>query len=579
VANGLTPKRKKFIEAYLKYWNGHKAAREANYAYPDRAAYELLRNPDIQAAIKERLQESAMEADEVLNRITQQARLNAAQFFNFEWKPIIDPASKQPVLDEDGNVFVERIISGVNWEEFERNGHLIKGLRYNRQGQPILEFYDVQNALLSMSKFLHIEDGSDNEKSDRTELSLPADCMAAPFLDAYRDIKAHNHTEYLFFGGRGSTKSSFISLVIIYLLVNNPEMHALATRQVANTLRDSVYSQLVWAINELGVSAHFKCTTSPLEITYIPTGQKIYFRGADNPEKIKSIKPSFGYIGLLWFEELDQFRGEEAIRKIEQSVIRGGDLAYIFKSFNPPKSQNNWANKYVKVPKTTRYQHSSNYLQVPSEWLGKPWLDEAEFLKSVNPAAYDHEYMGIANSAGGLIFENVTIRKITDEEIEQFDRILHGLDWGYYPDPAHYVKMHYDAARMTLYIFGEVRKWKAKNRVFYDALVEYGLTPEDLLICDSAEPKSIADFREYGASARGAEKGPESVKYSIKWLQSLVSIVIDPERCPFTKEEFLGYEHDMDKDGNFISSYPDRDNHAIDAVRYGTNFIWKRRGQ
>lgn len=197
--------------------------------------------------------------------------------------------------------------------------------------------------------------------------ALPADVIAPDFLNAYRDIKNKKHTEYLFYGGRGSTKSSFVSLVIPWLLINNPTMHALATRQVANTLRDSVFSQIQWAIGELGLSDSFKCTVSPMEIQYIPTGQTIYFRGADDPNKIKSIKPPFGYIGILWFEELDQFYGQESIRKIEQSVIRGGDEAFIFKSFNPSKTSGNWANKYVQIPKVTQYQHKSSYLTVPTE--------------------------------------------------------------------------------------------------------------------------------------------------------------------------------------------------------------------
>lgn len=408
--------------------------------------------------------------------------------------------------------------------------------------------------------------------------SIPRASIARSFDDVYDDIQEHNHTEYVFKGGRGSTKSSFCSLVLIELLINNPDWHSLVCRQVQNTLRDSVYSQLVWAINHLDLYAKFRCTLSPLEITYIPTGQKIYFRGADDPLKIKSIKPRFGAINLLWFEELDQFRGGKAVRSIVQSAIRGGEKAYIFKSYNPPRSRNNWVNKALEIPKASRYVHHSDYRSVPVEWLGQTFLDEAEFLQEINPDAYEHEYLGIAVSVGGLVFENVQIRKITDVEIGEFDRILHGLDWGFFPDPAHYVRLHYDAARLTLYIFAEYRAYKHSNRELYDALVERGLMPANMLICDSAEPKSIADFRDYGASARGAEKGPESVKYSMKWLQSLKAIVIDNQRTPYAAEEFLNYEHEIDKDGEYISAYPDKNNHAIDGARYGTNLIWRKRG-
>lgn len=402
--------------------------------------------------------------------------------------------------------------------------------------------------------------------------------IAPSFFDVYRDIQNHGHTEYVFKGGRGSTKSSFVSEAIIELIINNPDWHVLATRQVANTLRDSVYSQLVWAINYLGLSDKFKCTTSPLEITYLPTGQKIYFRGGDDPLKIKSIKPRFGSINILWFEELDQFRGPEAVRSIVQSAIRGGDKGYILKSYNPPRSRGNWVNKELELPKDDRYTHESTYLTVPADWLGQTFIDEAEFLREINPPAYEHEYMGVSTGVGGMVFENVEIRRITDEEIAQFDRIYHGLDFGYYPDPAHYARCHFDAARRTLYVFGELRRWKHSNRALYDALVEYGLTPADLLICDSAEPKSVADLTEYGALARGAEKGAESVSYSIKWLQGLTKIIIDNTRCPYTTEEFLDYEYDQTKDGEYISSYPDEKNHAIDAVRYALNLLWRRRG-
>ena len=429
---------------------------------------------------------------------------------------------------------------------------------------------------------LPLDTGEDG--STREIYKLPADSIAENYYSIYRDIWAGKHSEYILSGGRGSAKSSFGSLITIEQLLNNPQVHALALRQVKDTLRDSVYNQLVWAVNYLtgcypDLEGKFKCTTNPLEITFKPTGQKIYFRGGDDPLKIKSIKPPFGYIGILLFEELDQFRGTAAVRSIVQSAIRGGDHAIQIKVINPPRSRNNWAIKDMEIPNEKRMIHRSTYSQVPPEWLGKAFIDEAEFLKEINPDAYTHEYLGESIGIGGLVFENVELRKIADAEIKEFDHVLHGLDFGYYPDPAHYSRCHYDAARLTLYIYGEVRLWKSSNRRIYDSMVSYGLTPSDTLICDSAEPKSIADLREYGAAARGAEKGPDSVRYSIKWLQSLKSIVIDNTRCPHTAEEFLNYEYEQTKDGEYISEYPDKDNHAIDSVRYGTNLIWRRRGQ
>lgn len=425
------------------------------------------------------------------------------------------------------------------------------------------------------------DDKDNNNKSEGVKYTgIPSTMVAPAFAKVIFDIQAKEHLEYVFPGGRGSTKSSFIGLDIIDLLMKNENMHACVLRQVGDTLRSSVYQQVMWAISALGLEDEFHDTVSPLEITRKSTGQKIYFRGADDPDKIKSIKVPFGYIGIAWFEELDQFVGPEAVRKIEQSVIRGGDVAYIFKSFNPPKSANNWANKYIKIPKANRLVTHSTYLDVPKEWLGKPFLDEAEFLKEVNPDAYENEYMGVANGSGGSVFDNVTIREITDDEIKEFDRIYHGVDWGYYPDKYAYTKSYYDAGRRKLYIFDEYCCNKKSNKETYTELVEnHGVTVNDLIICDSAEPKSVGDYKSYGLFARGAEKGPDSVNYSMKWLQSLNEIIIDNRRAPNCATEFMEYEYDRDKNGDVISGYPDKNNHCIDSVRYALNNIWKKRGQ
>lgn len=415
---------------------------------------------------------------------------------------------------------------------------------------------------------------------DDKPFELPARVIAPLFLNAYLDIEDKGHREYVLEGGRGSTKSSFISLAIIWLIKNNPTIHALACRRVKDTLRDSVFAQFQWAIGALGLEDEFKCTVSPLEIEYLPTHQKIYFRGADDPMKIKSIKPQFGYIGIVWFEELDQYAGPEQIRNVEQSAIRGGDDAYIFKSFNPPKTANNWANKYIKIPKENQYQLHTTYLDVPKKWLGNAFIEEAEHLKNVNPNAYEHEYLGIANGNGGNVFDNVEIREITNEEIANFDRVYFGCDYGWYPDPWAFNKVYFNVAQRTLYIFDEGHENKKSNKDTYEILVnKHGVKPNDKLICDSSEPKSIEDYRSYGLFARGAIKGPGSVDYSMKWLQSLNKIVIDNSRCPNTATEFLDYEYERDKEGNVISGYPDVNNHHIDACRYATNDIWKKKGQ
>jgi len=419
--------------------------------------------------------------------------------------------------------------------------------------------------------------GADNQAG--AKIAIPAEMIAASFSNVVRAVKSEEYREYLLKGGRGSTKSSYASLEIVAQLVNNPTWHALVLRDKSNTLRRSVYNQISWAIAELGLSDKFKKTTNPLEMTYISTGQKIYFGGAKDPDSIKGIKLEFGYIALGWFEELDQFAGAEAVRKIEQSFMRGGNDFTIFKTYNPPKSANNWVNLYSKVPKDGQYIHDSDYRNVPVGWLGQPFIDEAEHLKKINPKAYRHEYLGEIVGIGGQVLENVEIREITDKEIEGFDNVLHGLDFGWFPDPTHYTQMYYHAPSLTLYIFGEVREWKTRNRAMYEKIVKYGYNEQDLIIGDNTPPQNIADYRAYGANIRGAEKGAGSRKYRRRWMQSLVAIVVDPVRCPYTAEELPALEYTQTKDGEFISEIPDENDHAFDAAGYGTNLIWRRKGQ
>lgn len=408
---------------------------------------------------------------------------------------------------------------------------------------------------------------------------IPANMIAPVFSSALFDIQEHNHAEYVFPGGRGSGKSSFVGLNVVDLIMNHEDMHACVLRAVGNTIKDSVYSQIQWAISALMLDDEFVFTKSPLEITRIMTGQKIFFRGADDPNKIKSIKPPFGYIGVVWFEELDQFAGEEAVRKIEQSVIRGGDITYKFKSFNPPKSAQNWANQYIKIPRQDRIVTESTYLEVPEKWLGKSFLADAEFLKETNPVAYENEYLGVANGTGGNVFDNVEIREITDREISHFDNVMNGVDWGWYPDLYAFVRVQYVPSQHTLYIWQEFTCNKQSNRQTADRIIALGITANDIITCDSSENKSVEDYRAYGLLARPAVKGPGSREYSYKWLQSLRKIVIDNRRCPVACNEFLNYEYERDKEGRVISGYPDGGDHVIDAVRYATERIWRRRGQ
>lgn len=464
-----------------------------------------------------------------------------------------------PITNEKNRAVIKSM--GVDDEDINGSAMVVAGI-YKKAASGDDKAYDRWMQLT--------EAGAKGEKP----FELPARIIGKDFVDINRQILPN--MSYIFKGGRGSTKSSYISEKIVELIKNNPNIHCCIVRKVAGTIKDSVFTQMKWAIHELGLEDEFQAKSNPFEIIYKPTGQIIYFRGCDDPTKLKSIKPPFGYIGILWIEERDQLNGQEEERSIRQSVLRGGDNAYFFASYNPPKSRSNWVNKELAEIDQRRVVHTSNYQNVPVEWLGQMFIDDAEHLKEVNPKAYEHEYMGIPNGDGGSVFDNIVDREITDKEIDWFDHIYMGVDWGFYPDPFVFIRLHYDRKKETIYLIDELYLNKTSNEEAARLIREKGYT-ETFITCDSAEPKSVADFRACGLSAQAAMKGAGSVEYGIKWLLNR-KIVIDKRRTPNAYKEFINYEYMRDKDGNVISGFPDKDNHVIDAVRYALERVYKKYG-
>ena len=402
--------------------------------------------------------------------------------------------------------------------------------------------------------------------------------IAPVFWDVYDDLQAGNHSEYWEKGGRGSGKSSAFSLEIIAGMLNDRNANAIVYRRVGNTIKDSVFAQMSWACERLGIDQICIFRSSPYEIIFKPTGQRILFRGADDPQKSKSIKLKKGYFKYLWFEELSEFPGAESIRTIKQSVLRGADKAFTLCSYNPPKSAQSWVNEESLKHVESRLVHSSSYLDVPKEWLGEAFLHEAETLKATNLIAYKNEYGGEVTGTGGSVFDNVTVRKITDEEKKSLSYFYQGIDWGYFPDPFAWVRCAFDAKKRILYIIDEFKANKMRNYATFNA-IKGRLHPDEPLTADSAEPKSIADFREYGARwIHGVVKGPGSLDYSMKWLATLAQIVID-EKCVEAKKEFIQYEFERDKEGKFVNAYVDANNHFIDATRYALYPVWRISGE
>lgn len=426
------------------------------------------------------------------------------------------------------------------------------------------------------------------------------DHIAPVYYPIHADIEAAGHQYYNLPGGRGSAKSSFVSLEIVNGVMQDPTgcSNAIVFRRTANTMRESVFAQIAWAIDMLGANSFWKGNVSPMSWTYLPTGATILFRGLDDSNKLRSIKPKKGTFRYIWLEEFSELPGENFTRSVMQSVIRGGGNFAVFRSFNPPISKSNWANVFIAQPDDRALTLHTSYLDIPADWLGDGFIYEAERLKSINPKAYDHEYMGLPVGAGGEVFPNIEERTITDEEIDKMGYIFHGVDFGFAQDPAVLMRVAYDSKHDTIYLLDEFYKKHCSNRELAEEIYRrgydktgrysnyyspimggYSSTLEtSTIICDCAEPKSIADLQVEGLKAIACRKFPGCVLYRIKWLQNR-KIVIDPARTPNAYREFTNYEYETDKDGVFLSDVPDRNNHCIDATAYALDRLIYRRGE
>lgn len=396
-----------------------------------------------------------------------------------------------------------------------------------------------------------------------------SDIIAPAYYPMHAAIRCGLYDEYWLDGGRGSAKSSFIALEIILGMMRNPDANAIVYRKVGATLRESVLEQLLWAIDKLGVSAYWKARVSPMEVRYLPTGQRILFRGLDDASKSKSLKMRKGYFGYLWFEELAEMHGMEEIRTVKASINRGTPeegRAITFYSYNPPKSASNWVNKEAITPRKGRLRHHSCYLDIPPAWLGRVFIAEAEALKASNEMAYRHMYLGEVTGTGGNVFDNIQLRSISAEELNGQAYFFNGLDFGFAVDPDAFIRWAYDKRKKQLIAVSEYYAARTPT----DRLAEEvkRRAERGAVRCDSADPRMINELRSRSINALGVKKGPGSVEHGIRWLQELNAIIIDPQRTPNAAREFKAYEYTQDKNGGFLPEYPDKDNHLIDATRY-----------
>jgi len=377
-------------------------------------------------------------------------------------------------------------------------------------------------------------------------------------------------------GGRGSGKSSDIAHIITQLLMRYA-VNAVGIRYVDNTLEQSLYEQMKWAIEQQGVSHLFKFNKSPLRITYKPRGNYMIFRGAQNPERIKSLKDSKFPFAIGWIEELAEFKNEDEVTTITNSLLRGelddGLFYKFFYSYNPPKRKQSWVNKKYETsfqPKNT-FIHHSTYKDNP--FISKEFLSEVEAARERNSRRAEWEYDGKAIGSGVVPFDNLRIESgsITDEMVANFDNIRQGLDYGYATDPLAFVRWHYDKKRNSIYAIDELYEVKCSNRRAAQWIKSNKYHYQEIIA--EVEPKSNAEMRnEHDISKiRQVTKGPDSVEYGEKWLDDLDAIYIDPLRTPNIAKEFENIDYQTDRDGNPKPRLEDKDNHTIDATRYAFN--------
>lgn len=393
-------------------------------------------------------------------------------------------------------------------------------------------------------------------------------------------------------GSRASKKSKTTAINFVYNLMKYPDSNLLVVRKTFRTLKDSCWTDLKWAVHCLGADAYWDFTTSPLEATYIPTGQKIYFRGLDDPLKITSISVEKGVLCWLWIEEAYEIMSEEDFDMLNES-IRGecpeGLWKQITLTLNPWNERHWIKHRFFDVitgydsegepiykARKTPISDDGDILAITTNYLCNEFLDEAdhkvfEDMKINNPRRYKVAGLGDWGIVDGLVFENWKEESfdIKDPEFQKEHPQLKtrcGMDFGYTNDPTAISIMFLDLHHNQLYIWDEIYKTGLTNKMIHDEIKKAGYAKEKYT-ADCAEPKSIDELRTLGLNVKGAKKGKDSINNGIQWIQGL-QIIIHP-RCVNFLTEISNYTWDTDKFGKKLNVPIDDFNHLMDAMRYG----------
>lgn len=379
-------------------------------------------------------------------------------------------------------------------------------------------------------------------------------------------------------GSRASKKSSTQALKAIIEIVENPTVNWLVVRKVERTLRDSCFAQLKWAIHRLQLDRYFKCSTSPLEITYVPTGQKILFRGLDDPLKVTSITVEVGSLCRLWVEEAYEITSEEAFDRLDESIrgqLPDGMYHQVVLTFNP------WSDRHW-LKKRFFDEPSGNVLAMTTNYMCNEFLSESDLIlfeeMKKNPRRYRTAGLGEWGIVEGLVFENWEEQAFDVNEVSKRPNVksAFGMDFGYVNDPSTLFCGLVDTVAREIYVFDEMYEKGMSNEDILSKVSEMGYAKERIK-ADSAEPKSIAYLRKAGLSRiRVAKKGPDSIRAGISIIQDY-KIIIHP-RCVNFITEISNYTWDKDKFDNMVNKPIDDFNHLMDAMRYAMEEFDGRKG-
>lgn len=368
-------------------------------------------------------------------------------------------------------------------------------------------------------------------------------------------------------GSRASKKSKTSALWFIVNLMKHPAANLLVVRATYNTLRNSCFTELKWAIARLGVQQYWQINLSPLEMTYLPTGQKIYFRGLDDPLKVTSITVDVGVLCWLWIEEAYEIDSEESFDTLDESIrgqVPDGLFKQITLTFNP-WNEHHWLKKrFFDVPDSDTLAKTTNYLC--NEFLDAADLRVFERMKRDNPRRYQVAGLGNWGMVDGLVYENFREAEFELSDLPDTARSFFGLDFGYTNDPTAFWVGMVDEKSKKIWVFDEMYERGMSNERIAERITEMGYAKE-VITADSAEPKSIDRLRTLGLRrVRAAQKGKDSILNGIDRIQDY-ELIVHP-RCKNFLVEIYNYTWAKDKFGRTINKPIDDFNHLMDAMRY-----------